>query len=40
MRAGEHDRVGAPPVRVDEAGGDLGLDRGVGDRRAGSSASA
>ena len=32
MRAGEHDGVGAPAVRVDEAAGDLGLDGRVGDR--------
>ena len=32
MRAGEHDRVGAPAAVVDEAGRDLGRDGGVVDR--------
>ncbi len=32
MRAGEHDRVGAPPAARDEAGRDLGRDGGVLDR--------
>ena len=32
MRAGEHDGVGAPPVAVDEAGGKLPGDVGIGGR--------
>ena len=35
MRAGEHHGVGAAAVRIDEAGGDLGLDGGIDDGRAG-----
>ena len=35
MGAGEHHRIGAARVGIDEAVGDFGFDRGVGHRRAG-----